>query len=140
MVKAGVAPRGFTDGEKESLYLFFGVSVFEAVAGADLRGAIITAQKNEGLSHIFWWAASFSLMALGAAVLSIVEPGWIQMAVGSRDTLAGAEWLMAAAHFVVAIFLGGVARTEWRATYPRTRSTGYTTDKHQRSGVTNITQ
>jgi hypothetical protein len=91
--------------------------------GADPEGAIISAYEDEGLTHIFWWAGIFSLVAAVGAVLSVVEPGWIDLAVGSQDSLRGAEWMVAGAHVVVAVFLAAVAWLEWRSAFPRHKPT-----------------
>ena len=87
--------------------------------GADPKGASISVYEDEGLTHIFWWAGICSLAAAVGAVLSVVEPGWIDLAVGSRDLLRGAEWMVAGAHLALAVFLAAVAWMEWRSAFPR---------------------
>jgi hypothetical protein len=91
--------------------------------GSRPRGAIISAYEDEGLTHIFWWTGVFAVVATVGAVLSIVDPGWIDLAVGTRDSLRGAEWMVAGAHLVVAVFLAAIARLEWRSAFPRRQST-----------------
>jgi hypothetical protein len=82
---------------------------------------IITAQDDQGLSSVFWWASLFAAAAVCGAVLSVVEPGWIDVAIGPRVGGNGAEWMVAGAHFVVADFLLVVAGLEWRSAFPRRR-------------------
>jgi hypothetical protein len=54
-------------------------------------------------------------------VLSIVDPGWISVAVGPRAGGNGAEWMLAGAHLVLAGFLSAMAGLEWRSAFPRRR-------------------
>lgn len=82
---------------------------------------IITAQDDQGLSSVFWWASLFAAAAIGGAVLSIVEPGWIDVAIGPGAAENDVEWMVAGAHLVVAGFLIVVAGLEWRAAFPRRR-------------------
>jgi hypothetical protein len=82
---------------------------------------ITTAHENQGLSPVFWWASLFAAAAIGGAVLSIVEPGWIDVAIGPGAGVKGAEWMVAGAHLVVAGFLMVVAGLEWRSAFPRRR-------------------
>jgi hypothetical protein len=52
-------------------------------------------------------------------VLSIFDPGWINVAIGPGAGGHGAEWMVAGAHLVVASFLMVVAGLEWRSAFPR---------------------
>jgi hypothetical protein len=106
----------------KSAHRFRGSGVCRSSRGSRLQGAkIITAHDDQGLSSLFWWASLFAAAAVCGAVLSIVEPGWIDIAIGPRAGGNGAEWMVAGAHLVVAGFLMVVAALEWRSAFPRRR-------------------
>lgn len=80
---------------------------------------IITAHDDQGLSAVFWWATLFAVAAVCGALLSVLDPGWINLAIGPGAGGNDAEWMVAAAHLVVASFLIVVAGLEWRSAFPR---------------------